>query len=298
MAGKAKAPVLYITVADQRPSGFIKQGTENTPHQEELTGPKVLWIPSEGFKARMEDGIRYNVPIRYIKNCDTIDPVEQEKRGFKPHKTGDKIKIENTNTSVTREGSEVSLYDYLSVVYYNGSAPNRPEDADKLFDEIKLDVKATHINENEFVQSDALQLVKSLQTKTKTGYIYAEERIDAICSLLNVPFSESYEQKMFQLVQRAKFDSLNFITLVTQFEQTITTEVSHALQMKVVEFDGQSAQFSEDKKVIMAFQETKLKPEQKAELLSNFLKQQDSAGVLTELRAKLEVAKNKQLSQS
>lgn len=292
MAEKVKAPQLFIMVSDQRPSGFIQQGTENTPHQVELTTAKTFWIPSEGFTFEMRDGIRYNKPIRYIKYCDIIDPKLQDERGFKPHKNNDKIKIENGAAIITREGSEVGLYDYLSKVYYNKSVTPRPDDADGLFEIVQLDKKAEGFNEKDVLQAEAILMVNSLQTKAKEGkYIYNEDRIDAISSLLNI-FAETYQTKIFALMQYAKARPLEYMQIVSKFEQTIATEVSHALQLKVIVFEGNTAQYVESKKILKALGDGKMTPEVKAEKLSDYLKTQEGNADLTELRALLELAKD------
>src|SRR5687768_10551276 len=112
-----KPPVMILELIDQRNSGFIKDGTENTMFHEELKCPNILWIPNSGYMAEKvkEGDVEYtiNKEIRWIKNCSIIDVAEQEKRGIKPNRTEDKIPFDKGRAVVVRDGSTASLYDYL-----------------------------------------------------------------------------------------------------------------------------------------------------------------------------------------
>lgn len=293
-----KPEVLMIEVADQADSGFILDGTQNTPAPQQLRAPSVLWLPANGYRTVEENGRKKNVKIRFIKNCDIIDPVEQDKLGIKPNPKEDKILLNSGVNFIVNEGATIGLYNYLKVANYNASAPLRPDTATARYRELELNKKAEEINEDDFVMGEAIEVVKSLVTKTgkkDVPYVYDEQRIDALCQLLNVT-ADTPSQKVFALMSVAKVRSLWFMETVTKFESVIAIEVAQAMQAEVVYFDGNTALFSDDQKVIVALGTGKISHENKIEKLANFLKTHEGAESLSILRAKLEVAKNKSLS--
>lgn len=299
MAAK-KPPEIFIELFDKRNSGFILDGTENTIAMEELNCPTIRWIPNEGKKGIMENNARKDVPIRFIKGCDTIDIEEQVKRGFKPNHYEDKIPIEKGYATIIREGNTASLYDYLTSVYYNADAPHRSPTAAKLFKIVQLDKEAEGYNEEDVVRAHAIMFVDGLRIKTgndkegKALYKYNEDRISALCALLNVT-GETPATQIFQIMSKAKSDSRYFMETVEKFEQTIITEVSHALELNVIKFDDNTAMYFNESKIIKNLGTQKLKKEEKIEQLADYLKTREGNPELTELRAKLDLAKEQAL---
>lgn len=290
-----KAPVMFIEACDKRPSGFVKDGTEHTPFREELNAPTVLWVNASSFACEKDQkGVRHNVKIRFINNCDIIDPVEQEKRGFKPNKNSDKILIHKGYASIIREGSTIGLYDYLEKSYYNQDNPDRPDTASARYRMVRLDKQAEELNEDDEMMADAIKLVSSLRSKIGAGkgYKYNEERIDAMCGIANV-YADDYPQKVHVLMSLAKSRPAWFLETVTVFEETINTEISQALQLNVIRFDGNVAQYADGSEIIKSLGTEKLSHEAKIEKLGDYLKTKEAADVLTKFRAKVELVKSK-----
>lgn len=301
----SKAPVLFLELVDQRPSGFVLDGTNNTPFYQELHAPNISWIPADGFMSEMkkekvngkEVEIRHNKRIRYIKNENDIDFASQEKRGIKPAPHEDKIPFEKGYATIVGEGSTIGLYNYLSVVFYNAGAPNRPDTATPIFRVLDLNKKAEEFNESDIEMADAIKLAGELYTSTgkkDNPYIYDEDRIDAIARILNV-IGETPTIKLRAIIVTAKNRPRWFLDNVVKFEQIIFTEVSHALQLDVIEFDGNTAQYKGGAKIIKSLGTEKLSQTDKVEKLASYLKTNDGTRALTELRAAIEFAKEKQL---
>src|SRR5258708_7676249 len=110
---KNRVPVLYLEVVEQGDSGFVLDGTARTPYEQRLRTSTVSWIPAEGIEVYEDktiglDGkevvIKRHRPIRHIKSCENIYPLEQDKQGFKPHRINDKIPMENGFATIFREG--------------------------------------------------------------------------------------------------------------------------------------------------------------------------------------------------
>lgn len=298
---KAKPPVMFLEYCDKRNSGFVKKGTEGTPFHDELNCPSVAWIPSRGKTAVIEiiNGVETNVykEIRWINGCNTIDVEEQDRKGIKPNPKEDLIVFEKGFATIPKEGSTLSLYDYLEKVFFNGNSAGRPDHIEPLYKVMQLDKQAEEINESDVEMADAIQLVSSLRIKTgdkKTPYKYNEERLSSICDICQV-HADTAAQKLYALMSLAKAKPRWFLDLVVKFEQTILTEVAHALELKVVMFDGNAAVYSEDKKLVYNLGAGNFKHEKKIEMLADYLKSKDAAESLTELRAKVSVAKENSL---
>jgi hypothetical protein len=232
--------------------------------------------------------------IRWVKHCPTIDKEEQEKRNIKPNRLEDKIPFEKGFATVVRDGGTVSLYDYLNDVFYNENATNRPETADAIYRVMQIDKQAEEIDESDIMMADAIKLVASLRTQTSKKdktYKYNEERLNSICELCAV-YADSVATKFHALMSLAKARSKWFLDLVVRFEQTILTEATHAVELEIIRFDGNTALYKDDDKIIKNLGTGNLSRDTKIEKLSDFLKTNEGNPVLTELRAKIEVAKS------
>lgn len=294
---KVKAPVKYYEIVDKKPSGFILDGTGGTTYQQELNAPSVQWISAQGKTCEKDgEGIAHYREIRFINGCDSIIPEEQDKRGFVTKRLMDKIPMENGFMTVVREGNTIGLYDYLEKSFWNWDNPDRPSTADARYREVKMDKKAEMLLDDDEIETRAKAIVYSLRKNTghpKTPYQYDEDRIDTICRLVNV-WDQSPETKLVKLLQVAIQTPKDFIQIVEKSEQTIITEVSHALEMNVINFDANTAQFSEGNKIIRSLGAGNIRPDLKIEKLAAWLGTEEGNPLLTELRAKLELAKEKE----
>jgi len=293
-----KYPTIFLELVEKRNSGFVKNGTEGTSFHEELNCPNISWIPSSGFKAIEEEqnGSKVTVfkEIRWIKNCNIIDKEEQERRNIKPNHKEDKIPFEKGFATVVRNGSTISLYDYLVDVFFNEGSALRPETADAIYRVMQIDKKAEEIDESDIVMADAIKLVASMRAlidKKEKTYRYNEERINAICELCAV-YADSVATRFHALMSLAKSRSKWFMDLVEKFEQTIITETTHAVELKVVRFDGNTALYTDGEKVIKNLGTGNLSLDTKIERLADFLKTREGNEHLTELRAKVAVSKD------
>lgn len=294
---KVKAPIKYYEIMDRKPSGFIMDGTGGTQYQQELNAPSIQWVSAQGKTCvKDEKGIKHYEEIRYINGCDSIIPEEQIKRGFTPKRLMDKIPIENGFVTVVREGSTIGLYDYLEKALFNFDNPDRPETADARYREVKMNEKAQELLDDDELVTNAKAIVYSLRRNTggkKVAYQYDNDRIDTICRLVNV-WDESPETKLVKLLKVAIQTPKEFLDIVVKTEQTIITEISHALEMNVINIEGNTFQYTEDKKILLALGTGNFKEDVKIDKLGAWLGTQEGTPSLTELRAKLELAKEKE----
>lgn len=299
---ETKAPVLFIELVDRKNSGFVLNGTENTANHTELSVPNILWIPNRGYRCvttNEEVGgktieVRNNQEIRWVKNENEIVIEKQNQRGVIPNRYEDKIPVDKGYATVVREGATIGLYDYLKDVYFNESNPDRPETADAIFREVKLDERAEGFAEEDEMLADAIKMVTALRIKTgKDSYKYNENKINAYCQCLNV-FGETPAIKIHALMAIAKGRPDIFINTIRKFDNQANIEIAHALELSVIKLDGNAVQSVEENKVYFTF-DGETKKDQKIKRFADFLNTPEGAGILTELRAKVELAKEKNL---
>lgn len=304
-----KAPVMFIELVEKQDSGFVRDGTENTPFEERLTAPSIAWIPSEGFRRRMTTNDKGEVvptpgveAIRFIRGVDEISVQRQKELGLEPTNKGkgDKIIFEKGFATVAREGADVGLYDYLKDVYYNTSNPLRSQKATGIFKVIEQDDDAEVFNDSDMIMEDVLAYTNRLQQKvgkTKDGknlYKYNEEKIDGLCQYFNI-FGESYAKKLQAIKWFSRVRPQEFLEGAVRWEQTTMMEVSHALQLNVIKFDGNVLMYGTKDKVIKNLGSEKMTKEQKIEASADWLRTSDGHEAYMELKAELDAAKEKQL---
>lgn len=299
-----KPRVLYIELYDRRPSGFVLDGTRGTENHQELDAPTARFIPNFGYRKGTKDEvvngkkvkIAYNEPIRYIKEQTEISVIKQQLLGITRSRAGkeDLIEVKRGNFSVVREGSYIGLYDYLLEAFYNASNPHRSAGADKIYKVIEMGKEEEELNEYDIAMADALQFVARFYKKTKQGYQYNEEKINAMCELFTV-FGETMAGKVTALNALAKADPAAFMKRAELFEQINVTHVTHALQLNVISFKGNVAEYVGKEKVIVNLGSEKLTHEQKIERLADFLQTPELRGAYEELQLEIEIAKENQL---
>lgn len=305
-----KVPVMFIELSDMRDSGFIKDGTENTPHEEKLRSPLRRYIPNIGYrkgeklvkdpKTGKEVLTKYNEQIRFIRNETEISVRVQKELGIEPAgKKEDRIVIERGYATVAREGSDIGLYDYLKDAFYNETNPDRSEKATALYRIVEKDKQAEFSNEGDFIVMDALAYIKTLRTVTgekdgKKLYRYNEEKINGLCELLAI-FAETNATKVQAIIFNARNQPEWFMSKVTKWEQTTETEVTHALKLNVIRFNKNVAEYVTKEKIIKLMGSENLKHDDKISRLSDWLRTSDGHEAYMELKAELEAAKEQSL---
>lgn len=302
----AKPPMIFVELVDQASSGFIQNDTINTATPIELRAPGIRFIPNEGFRRGKRTDIingksvtvRFNEKIRFIKNEDIISYTEQKRLGIEPNPLAreDKIPIEKGYATIVREGSSVGLYDYILDAYYNETNLDRSEKATAIYRIIEMDKEAEQFNEDELIAADAVKFVGTLYQRIgKNTYKYHEDKIDSVCELLAI-YAESYARKIQALLMHAKQRPEWFLNKVTKLEQTTVTEVTHALELNLIRFKGNVAEYIQKEKIIKPLGTEKLNHDQKITRLADYLRTQDGHEAYMELKAEIEAAQTKMLN--
>jgi len=285
---KEKISCLFIQPFDLRDSGFVRDETSGTPYEDRLDRPSKLVIPSEGYMYGPDN--KTLVPIRYIAGCPEIEVSEQKKMGIEPHKgVVDKIIIEKT-MRVYEDGADVGKYRYLKNVLYRSDLEKRGN-ATPLFTVIDVNKAEEDAIILEEMETEAVGLVYALQSRKGSEFVYQEERIDTWCDFFSI-FAETYPQRIRALVTKAKSDPKDFIHRVKVLEQTAETYVTHALQLNVIKFEGDSVVYLTKNKVLKNIQGlNSMKKEQKIEEVAQYLLSNDGKAAYEELKVEVEIAK-------
>lgn len=300
-----KPPMIFIELVDQGNSGFIQDDTIGTPTPMQLRAPGIRFIPNEGYRRGKkidlvngkEKEISFNEKIRYIKNEVIISLSEQKRLGIEPSPLAreDKIPIEKGYATIVREGATIGLYDFIMEAYYNESNPDRSEKATAIYRVLKLDEKAEQFNEDELIAADAIKYVGSLYQKVgKNQYQYHEDRIRAICEYLGV-FAETNATRIQALMSLAKQRPAWFVEKATKLEQTTITEVTHALELNIIRFNNNTAEYVDKDKIIKSLGAGKYSHDQKIGKLADYLRTSEGHEAYMELKAEIEVALAKEL---
>jgi hypothetical protein len=300
---KAEAPVLYIELYDKRGSGFIlDDGNRGTQKQVEIDCPTAEFIPNFGFRRGVKKDkngkeVFFNEQIRYIKEQTEISVEKQKELGIVRSRAGkeDMIEVKKGSFTVAKEGSYISLYDYLLESYYNADNPNRSPTATKIYRVIELGKEEEGLNEDDILMADAIKLVARFYQKTGKGkFTYNEEKINALCELFTI-FAETMPGKIAALNGLAKVDPKTFLEKAAKFEQVTMTEIAQALQLNVIQIKDNVLQYVDKEKIILSFGTAKLSREKQIEKAADLLHTPELKSAYEELQLELEIAQEKQL---
>lgn len=236
-----KIETAIFVLKDQRPSGFIKEGTQGTRNEEELSAPLSLRIPSTGVRVEnMPDGRVKYVPIRYIYNCPEIDIDKQEALKAKPSNDldTDQIYFKNGVLAVANDGDTQTLFRYMTENIEFEDAPNRPSNAKAapLYYRHNKEKIAEEILKNHALISRANDVVKGLYWETTGGFDYDEERIDFLCVILGVK-AEDYASKASVLLEFARVAPERIIKSLDDHKDKLRAEIMYARDLNVFKFE-------------------------------------------------------------
>lgn len=294
---KKRAEVIIVELVDRRPSGFVLDGTRGTRNEHELDAPTARFIPNIGYRAELDtDGNPTGVyeEIRYIKNRKEISLEEQRRKNINPNRAAieDKIIIKGGRFAVVNEGSTTGLYQYIIDAFYSESAKGRPEDLNAIYRVVIPGKEEEMFNEQEVMAADAIRLIATLYQKTGSEYVYNDEKINALCNLFQI-FAETPSGKINGLMAIAKRNPENFLQKATKFEQTTVTEVTHAIELNVIKFDGNTVRYVLKDKVITNMGQGNFTHEKKIGKLADLLRTPDFKAAYEELKIELEAAREK-----
>lgn len=235
-----KIETAIFVLKDQRPSGFIKEGTQGTRHEEELSAPLRLRMPNTGVRVHKEpNGSTTHIRIRYIKNCPEIDVELQDKKGYKPSNDleTDQIYFLSGVLPVANDGETKTLFRFMTENIEFEEAPNRPENAETpLYYRHNKEKISEEILKNHALISKANGIVQGLYWETTGGFDYDEEKIDFLCVILGVK-AEDYPSKAATLLEYARVAPERIVKSLDDHKDKLRAEVMYARTLNVLRFD-------------------------------------------------------------
>ena len=235
-----KIETAIFVLRDQRPSGFIKEGTEGTRHEEELSAPLRLRMPNTGMRVKREvDGSLTYVPIRYIKGSSEIDVEVQNAKGHKPSNDleTDQIYFLSGVLAVANDGETKSLFRFMTENIEYAEAPNRPGNAEApLYFRHNKEKIAEDILKNHALISRANKIVEGLYWDSAGGFVYDEERIDFLCVILGVK-ADDYASKASVLLEFARVAPERIVKSLDDHKDKLRAEIMYARELNVLRFE-------------------------------------------------------------
>lgn len=278
-------------------SGFIKEGTAGTANPEEIKFPKNRRIQNKSVRyVKDAEGITQAEKIRYLNGVNIIEEETQKAKNYLPNPHDDVIDFKNGLFSVSNFGSTVGLFKFMREHAANGSNPNRPADDrfEVIFTELKPSEEATKSSDHDFLIAETLIYLKNLRVEKGGEYIYQEDRIGLLATEFGV-HGDSAAIKLTALVEIAKMNPLKFLDIAKKSEQVALIEVNHALDLKVISFDGNTAMYVDKNEKIKSFTGN-LSDDKKRVQLANWFKTVDGEEAYKVFKVELEAARDAKIS--
>lgn len=316
-------PVLKISLCDQRPSGYVREDTIGTKNPIQKTCADSFYIPEKGgegirymqidenrkrkeiprFEAlrilnEKSEGYENIIPeryaIRYIKGCPEISVEWQKENKWEPNTDpfSDSILIEEGYAEFDYNNDPVK-YRYVSELMWFKDLPHRLEHIKPMYYEIKEDKKAALNIDVILARDAAMDEWKLLVNKTKDGFTINEEKLNGYCQLMNVQGNNATE-RLGNLHTKLTANPMEFIEKVTAYKEETVTDISHAMQLDLIKFEGNSAVLTYNNKRI----ELGKSPNKttKIERLAEMLKTPEYKEHYVMLKNQIQIAKEKQLN--
>lgn len=317
MSNEKKPEVMVLEITDKRKSGWVLDGSAENGMPQYLDSPsdyspkttsvrRVPLLATQDYldknpdaKARgvkVGDNIGYKLEkIRFIYGCDTIVVSEQDALGIKPNPAVDKneLAFKNGAKYVVRTGNMISLFDYLRNYEGNEQNPVPIPGAQIRFREIRAKQVAVKDISNFDAETDARNYLRALAIKKGDKVEYKEREVDFLCSLFNLNFMETIEEKFQALINIAVVDPVRFNTSVADVKSGMIASVNQGVKLGVIQLDATKAMLANTDKVLTVFQSEK--EEEQVEELSIFFLSEEGDMLYKQFAIELRAAKERAL---
>lgn len=158
---------------------------------------------------------------------------------------------------LTKYGDNPVLLRFVMEHEQNVNAPNSKENTDPsrvklfMFEPLIAEKKALKDKSVESFDDnlDAMNFVAKLRTKTKDGYTYNEEKMDAVLSILQAGIglaAGEVNQKFKVIVNAQKNDGAAFMQLMNSVMEDYRTSLGVAVQLNVLEYTATESKLTID----------------------------------------------------
>ena len=320
-------PDYVISLTDQRWGGYVREDTVNSTNPITKTCPDSFAIPTEGYGIRFvkvsrysngverrtvldssvaikaiknkekeyEDIIEEPYKIRYIFGCPNNDLEWQKKTGWEPSVDPhtDSLWIEDGVQTVSYSANPTK-YRFLKELENNASLPFRRDHVRALYYEIQPKKEAELDITAELAVIEATKEWEKLSMRGKNGtFTIDEQKTSGYAELLGIR-AASLPEKLKSILVFAKTNPIAFIEKVRAYKEEVITEITHAMQLELLKFEGSQAVFIASKKNLELGKLTD--GQSKIERLAVLLQTEEFKPTRVDLKNQIEVAKERNLN--
>jgi len=282
-------------------SGFVREDTKDLPAEQQirLLHPKNRVIMNTSVvkqESKENPGVMVNVVTRAIYGQEEIIKENQDKANMSTS-IRDKVVFINGLRIVSNDGAFVGQFKWMKSHAQNETNPNRPVDAHgnptlpPVFREVRAEKTAHDKNLTDLYGAQAMGIILKLVKQKGDGFEYQDEAIASLCSIFGVVY-DTPAQGVAALMALAKAKPLTFIELAKTGEQTVSIEIKHALQLKLIKIEGSTIIYTEgESPMIKKFANTANTEEKKLAGLGSYFLKEEGKEAYELFKAKLSEAK-------
>lgn len=293
---KIEVAIFELIPMSKAGSGFVREDTKDLPEDKQikLVHPKNRSIMNTSVIQKPSadnPDVMVNVITRAIYGQQEIIKDKQDEAKMSTS-IRDKIVFINGLRIVPNDGAFVGQFKWFKNHAQNASNPNRVPGLELIFREVKEEKAAHDKNIYDLQMGHALGIIlKLVKDKGDGGYEYQEEPINALCSIFGVQ-ADTPSQQVAALMAMAKAQPATFLGLAKNGEQTVTIEIKHALQLKLIKIEGSAIVYTEgENPMIKKFANTANTEEKKLAGLGSWFLKEEGKEAYELFKAKLEAAK-------
>lgn len=301
-APKFDVVILELIPFSQAGSGFVREDTVELPKEQQIRimHPKNRVIMNTSVirvESEKTPGTFVNVVTRAMYNQEEIIKDKQDEAKMTVS-VRDKIVFVNGFRTVPNDGAFVGEYKWLKNHAQNESNPNRPTKADgspllqPVFREVRAEKKAHDENIYDLQLAQALGFINKELVKQKgSDYEYNEDAIDTVAANFGIQ-GDSAAQKVSALIAFAKATPDTFLELAKNSEQTVSIEIKHAIQLKLIKIEEGAIFYTEgENPLIKKFTNLQNSDQKKLEALGSYFQKQEGKEAYELFKEKLDAAK-------
>jgi hypothetical protein len=297
---ESKYPVAIFELIprNRNGSGFVREDTMKSDNPIRIIHPRnrviinrsVVRVPSKKDPKTMIEET-----TRFIYGQEEIFVKNQEEMKIHPNPNRDKITFINGFLTVPKDGAFVGLYEWFMTHAQNETNPNRIKRLKPLFREIKPEKQAHDKNVPDFQVAKAMGLITKLVKEKNGSYEYDEEGINVIAAEFGVQ-ADSPAQQVAALIAIAKATPVSFLEVAEKGVQTVSIEIKHALQLRLIQIEGNVIAYNDGTK-IKEFSNAQNTEAKKLSALGSYFQKVDGKEAYELFKQKLAAAKETSAAQ-
>lgn len=237
MSQQLKDDIVY-TLSAKQDSPFYRENRSDPDAKKIFLSVPGVYMLLPVSKRIDEKGVVHS--IRYIKDCPTIDVIEQEKLKYKPNRAADQIVFKSGQLIVSQNGEDNALAEFMKNDVRNQHAPNRRPNSHTVFMELRTEDIATKKLTGKNDRRIANGLVYEMAKFEEGAWVYDEPKLKfyggifSIDHLTNPEIAEA-------LSDIADTEPLKIINAISEKTNILRPVLASAIQAGVLAMGKESA---------------------------------------------------------